>query len=78
MITGLRQSAGNEILRSKHVAKYLLAIICVTACLIMSFGCQSGNQVSGLKVLIGATAILQAGGTSPVQDAVDRDMTAPR
>jgi imidazolonepropionase-like amidohydrolase len=31
--------------------------------------CQSGNQVSGLKVLIGATAIMQAG-TNPVQDAV--------
>ncbi len=44
--------------------KYLLAAVCL-----ICFGCQSGNQVSGLKVLIGATAILQAGG-SPVQDAV--------
>jgi hypothetical protein len=32
-------------------------------------GCQVGNQVSGLKVLIGATAIMQAG-TNPVQDTV--------
>jgi imidazolonepropionase-like amidohydrolase len=44
--------------------KYLLAAVCLLAA-----GCQSGNQVSGLKVLIGATAIMQAGG-NPVQDAV--------
>jgi predicted amidohydrolase YtcJ len=44
--------------------KFLLAAVCL-----ICFGCQSGNQVSGLKVLIGATAILQAGG-NPVQDAV--------
>jgi predicted amidohydrolase YtcJ len=44
--------------------KSLLAAVCL-----ICFGCQSGNQVSGLKVLIGATAILQAGG-NPVQDAV--------
>jgi predicted amidohydrolase YtcJ len=44
--------------------KSFLAAVCL-----ICFGCQSGNQVSGLKVLIGATAILQAGG-NPVQDAV--------
>lgn len=44
--------------------KSLLAALCLIA-----FGCHSGNQVSGLKVLIGATAILQAGG-NPVQDSV--------
>jgi imidazolonepropionase-like amidohydrolase len=37
-------------------------------CLLMP-GCQSANQVSGLKVLIGATAIMQAG-SNPVQDTV--------
>lgn len=40
----------------------------LVACVLLS-GCQSGNQVSDLKVLIGATAIMQAG-TNPVQDAV--------
>ena len=44
--------------------KILLAITALS-CL----GCQSGNQVSDLKVLIGATAIMQAG-TNPVQDTV--------
>ena len=44
--------------------KTLLFAICLS-----SLACQSGNQVSGLKVLIGATAILQAG-TNPVQDTV--------
>ena len=37
------------------------------ACALALAGC--GNQVSNLKVLIGATAVLQAGG-SPVQDTV--------
>ncbi len=43
----------------------------LAACLLTfsMFGCQSGNQVSNLKVLIGATAVLQPGG-NPVQDAV--------
>jgi imidazolonepropionase-like amidohydrolase len=36
---------------------------------LFAFGCHSGNQVSGLKVLIGATAIMQAG-SNPVQDTV--------
>src|SRR5580704_4340715 len=40
----------------------------IVACLTL-LGCGSGNQVSGLKVLIGETTFLQ-GGTSPVQDAV--------
>jgi imidazolonepropionase-like amidohydrolase len=44
--------------------KSLLAAVCL-----ICFGCHAGNQVSGLKVLIGETALLQAGG-SPVQDAV--------
>jgi len=46
------------------MCKFLLAAVCL-----MCLGCQTGNQVSGLKVLIGATAILQAGG-NPVQDSV--------
>ena len=44
--------------------RFLLAIVCLFA-----LGCQSGNRVSDLKVLIGATAIMQAG-TNPVQDTV--------
>lgn len=48
--------------------KFLLIAVCLFACLATP-GCQSGNQVSGLKVLIGATAIMQAG-TNPVQDTV--------
>ena len=50
------------------MSKLLLTIACLTACLVTT-ACQSGNQVSGLKVLIGGTAILQAG-ANPVQDAV--------
>lgn len=46
------------------MCKSLLAAVCL-----ICLGCHSGNQVSGLKVLIGATAILQAGG-NPIQDAV--------
>ena len=45
----------------------LAAAVCLLA--LSSAGCQSGNQVSDLKVLIGATAVLQAGG-NPVQDSV--------
>ncbi len=46
----------------------------ITACALALFGlclagCQAGNQVSDLKVLIGATVVMQAG-TNPVQDAV--------
>jgi imidazolonepropionase-like amidohydrolase len=44
--------------------KTLLVAVCL-----LTLACQSGNQVSDLKVLIGATAILQAG-TNPIQDAV--------
>lgn len=39
----------------------------LAACAVALVGC--GNQVSDLKVLIGATAVLQAGG-NPVQDTV--------
>lgn len=48
--------------------KSLLAVTCLFAGLLAS-GCHAGNQVSDLKVLIGGTAILQAGG-NPVQDTV--------
>src|SRR5579862_3166157 len=48
--------------------KLLLLALSLATCLLTS-SCQTGNQVSGLKVLIGGTAILQAGG-NPVQDAV--------
>jgi hypothetical protein len=44
--------------------KSLLIALCL-----MCAACQSGNQISGLKVLIGGTAILQAG-TNPLQDTV--------
>jgi predicted amidohydrolase YtcJ len=44
--------------------KFLPATVCL-----LCLSCHSGNQVSGLKVLIGATAILQPG-ANPVQDAV--------
>jgi hypothetical protein len=43
-------------------------ILLLATCLVI-ISCQSGNQVSGLKVLIGGTAIMQAG-ANPVQDAV--------
>lgn len=46
----------------------MLRILLASLCL-LSLGCQSGNQVSDLKVLIGATAVLEAGG-NPVQDAI--------
>jgi imidazolonepropionase-like amidohydrolase len=44
--------------------RILLAIACLLA-----FGCRSGNQVSGLKVLIGATAVMYPGG-APAEDSV--------
>lgn len=40
----------------------------VTACL-LTIGCQAGNQVSGLKVLIGGTLVTTAG-ANPIQDSV--------
>jgi hypothetical protein len=42
----------------------LLPAVCL-----LSLACQTGNQVSGLKVLIGGAAIMQAG-ANPVQDTV--------
>src|SRR6185312_11175731 len=47
--------------------KFLVAPVCALGLLFS--GCQAGNQVSDLKVLIGATAVLQPGG-NPVQDSV--------
>ena len=47
--------------------KIPLFAVCLFAGL--TLGCQSGNQVSDLKVLIGATVVMRAG-TNPVQDAV--------
>jgi hypothetical protein len=44
--------------------KSLLIALCL-----LSAACHTGNQVSDLKVLIGATAIMQAG-ANPVQDTV--------
>jgi imidazolonepropionase-like amidohydrolase len=43
-------------------------ILLLAACL-ASVACQRGNQVSDLKVLIGANAIMKAG-SNPVQDSV--------
>jgi hypothetical protein len=48
--------------------KLLLTAVCAAASL-TGVSCQSGNQVSGIKVLIGATEIPQAG-ANPVPDAV--------
>jgi hypothetical protein len=53
-------------MRYCHFTMY--KILLFAACL-ASLACQSGNQVSGLKVLIGATAILQAG-QNPIEDSV--------
>lgn len=50
------------------MCKSLPVAVCLFTCLLAA-SCQSGNQVSGLKVLIGANAILQAG-ANPVQDSV--------
>jgi cytosine/adenosine deaminase-related metal-dependent hydrolase len=47
----------------------LLSLLCAGALAIFTVACSTGNQVSDLKVLIGATAVLQAGG-NPVQDSV--------
>lgn len=42
--------------------------VLLTTCF-LTIGCQSGNQVSGLKVLIGATAVI-APGSDPIEDSV--------
>ena len=47
---------------------YRFRLFALSLCLACT-GCQVGNQVSGLKVLIGATAVMRAG-TNPVQDTV--------
>jgi hypothetical protein len=46
----------------------LCHVLLAAACL-LSTGCQPGNQVSGLKVLIGATLVTTAG-ANPIQDSV--------
>ena len=53
---------------ASFMRKSLLLAVCLLSCLVTS-ACQAGNQVSGLKVLIGATAIMQAG-ANPVEDTV--------
>jgi len=47
----------------------LISLLCAAALGLFSLGCSAHNQVSDLKVLIGATAVFQAGG-NPVQDTV--------
>ncbi|HVW11769.1 MAG TPA: hypothetical protein VHC90_24470 [Bryobacteraceae bacterium] len=47
----------------------LFSVLCAAALAVLSLGCSTSNQVSDLKVLIGATALFQPGG-SPVQDTV--------
>jgi cytosine/adenosine deaminase-related metal-dependent hydrolase len=47
----------------------LLSLLCAAALAVLSLACSTGNQVSDLKVLIGATAVFQPGG-NPVQDSV--------
>jgi cytosine/adenosine deaminase-related metal-dependent hydrolase len=47
----------------------LISLLCATALAVLSLACTTGNQVSNLKVLIGATAVFQPGG-NPVQDTV--------
>lgn len=44
-------------------------MLCAAALALFSLSCSTGNQVSNLKVLIGATAVFQPGG-NPVQDTV--------
>ncbi len=46
-----------------------LHVTAVCALMLLLAGCQTGNQVSDLKVLIGGTAIIKAG-ENPVQDTV--------
>jgi cytosine/adenosine deaminase-related metal-dependent hydrolase len=47
----------------------LISLLCAAALSIFSLACSTHNEVSNLKVLIGATAVFQPGG-SPVQDTV--------
>jgi cytosine/adenosine deaminase-related metal-dependent hydrolase len=47
----------------------LIPVLCAAALALFSLSCSTGNQVSNLKVLIGATAVFQPGG-NPVQDTV--------
>src|SRR6185437_10698930 len=54
---------GRTALLPSRLRKHVLLIVCAMALA----GC--GNEASNLKVLIGATAVLQAGG-NPVQDTV--------
>lgn len=44
-------------------------MVCASALAVCSLACSTHNQVSDLKVLIGATAVFQPGG-NPVQDTV--------
>ncbi len=47
----------------------MFRLLCAIAACVVMAGCQAGNQVSDLKVLIGATAVIQAG-QNPIQDSV--------
>ncbi|HVV72181.1 MAG TPA: hypothetical protein VHI52_11900 [Verrucomicrobiae bacterium] len=47
----------------------LISVLCAAALALFSLSCSTGNQVSNLKVLIGATTVFQPGG-NPVQDTV--------
>ena len=47
----------------------LISLLCAAALSLFSLACATHNEVSNLKVLFGATAVFQAGG-SPVQDTV--------
>ncbi len=47
----------------------LLSLACASALAVFSLACSTHNQVSDLKVLIGATAVFVPGG-NPVQDTV--------
>ncbi|HXE64721.1 MAG TPA: hypothetical protein VN519_14350 [Bryobacteraceae bacterium] len=47
----------------------LISLFCAAALAVLSLACSTGNQVSNLKVLIGATAVFVPGG-NPVQDTV--------
>lgn len=44
-------------------------MLCAAALTLFSLACSTGNQVSNLKALIGATAVFKPGG-NPVQDTV--------
>jgi cytosine/adenosine deaminase-related metal-dependent hydrolase len=47
----------------------LIPLLCAAVLAVSSLACSTHNQVSDLKVLIGATAVFEAGG-NPVQDTV--------